>query len=152
MCVIIDRFDKDRNGLLSFSEFCNIFLPNSAEYRKTMQDRVERNVLSFYEYTSLTQTHIRDLLRSIVTVEVNFECNKFRLSDRRYLSADEIFAFLDKWKTGSVSLTEFQQSLEDAGIFCTAEDAKTLFEQFDKNKDGRITFDEFTSPVRSRYY
>lgn len=150
--VIIDRFDKDRDGRLSFSEFSDLWLPKSNENRRMMQERLGRSVNNFNEFTTVTQSHIRDLLRSVVTVEEKFESNKFRLTDGRYLSADEIFAFLDKWKTGSVSLTEFQQSLEDAGIFCTAEDAKTLFEQFDKNKDGRITFDEFTSPVRSRYY
>ena len=152
LCIIIDRFDKDRDGMLSFSEFSDLWLPRAHEYRRMMQERLGRSVNQYFEFTTLTQSHIRDLLRSVVTVEENFECNKFRLTDGRYLSADEIFAFLDKWKTGSVTLTEFTQSLEDAGIYCTAQDSKTLFEQFDKNKDGRITFEEFHSPVRNRYY
>merc|ERR1711972_144118 len=88
ICIIIDRYDKGRDGLLSYSEFCDIFLPsNNFEYRRTMQERVERSVYSFFEYTTLTQSHIRDLLRSIVTVEENFEVNKFRLSDGRVLSS-----------------------------------------------------------------
>lgn len=152
LCVIIDRYDKGRDGLLSYSEFCDLFLPSSSnEYRATMQERVERNVYAFFEYTSLTQSHVRDLLRGAVTVEENFECNKFRLSDGRVLTSDEIFAFLDKWKTGYITLTEFQQALCEAGVYCTDSDAKTLFEQFDKNKDGRITFDEFHSPSRLNY-
>lgn len=152
LCVIIDRYDRDRDGLLSFSEFCDLFLPNATEYRKTMQERVERNVYTFFEYTTMTQGHVRDLLRSCVTVEENFECNKFRLSDGRVLTSDEIFAFLDKYKTGYVTLTEFETALNEAGVYCTRKDARTLFDQFDKNGDGRITFDEFHSPARGRVH
>jgi len=148
LCMIIDRYDKDRDGTLQFSEFCDIFLPTTAEYRRTMQDRIQRGCYSFFDYTAVTQNSIRDLLRNIVTVEENFEDNKFRLSDGRVLTSDEIFLFLDKSKNGYVTLREFTNKLNDAGVFCTDKDAKVLFEQFDRNKDGRITFDEFHSPAR----
>lgn len=150
LCTVIDRYDKDRDGTLGFIEFCDIFLPKSVEYRRTMQDRIQRGIHSFYDFTAVTQNCIRDLLRSIVTVEDNFEENKFRLSDGRVLTSDEIFAFLDKWKTGYITQSEFNSKLNEAGVFCSESDAKTLFEQFDKNKDGRITFEEFHSPVKTR--
>lgn len=34
---------------------------------------------------------------------------------------------------------------------CTDRDVEALFEQFDKNKDGKITFNEFHSPARRKY-
>ena len=148
LSVIIDRYDKDRDGMLSFVEFSEIFLPKNDEYRRTMLDRVERSIFNFYDYTILTQTHIKDLLRTIVTVEDNFECNKIKLSDGRILSSDEIFRFLDKHRTGYVTLYEFTQALNEAGVYCSDVDCKTLFEQFDKNKDGIITFEEFHSPAK----
>jgi len=117
-----------------------------------MQNRVERKLESFYEYTTLTQNYIKELLKLIVNVQEKFEDIKFKLSDGRILNSDEIFKFLDKWKTGYITLTEFELALQEAGIICTDKDVKALFEQFDRNKDGRITFDEFHSPMRSRYY
>lgn len=51
LCIIIDRFDSDRDGLLSFSEFCDIFLPRQSEFRRSMQERLDRRVTSFFEYT-----------------------------------------------------------------------------------------------------
>lgn len=152
LSIIIDRYDKDRDGHLNFVEFSEIFLPKSSEYRRTMLDRVERSIYSFYDYTILTQTHIKDLLRTIVTVEDNFECNKYRLNDGRILNSDEIFRFLDKHKTGYVTLFEFTIALNEAGVYCSDDDCKTLFEQFDKNKDGIITFDEFHSPSKMRHH
>jgi Ca2+-binding EF-hand superfamily protein len=88
----------------------------------------------------------------VVDVQENFEVTKFRMSDGRVLNSDEIFAFLDKWKTGYITLTEFELALKEAGVIASDKDVKALFDQFDKNHDGRITFDEFHSPVRSRYY
>ena len=79
--IIIDRFDKDRDGRLSFAEFCAIFSPDTLEYRKSMQDRLERNIFAFVEYTLQTQQIIKDLLKAIVTVEENFENTKARISE-----------------------------------------------------------------------
>merc|ERR1740139_695825 len=49
LCIIIDRFDLDRDGLLSFAEFCELFLPKQPEFKSSMQNRVERKIQSFFE-------------------------------------------------------------------------------------------------------
>jgi len=152
LCIIIDRFDLDRDGLLSFAEFCELFLPKQPEFKSSMQNRVERKIQSFFEYSILTKEYIKDLFKMIVNVQERFEEIKFRLSDGRVLNSDEIFKFLDKWKTGYVTQKEFELALKDAGIICSDKDVKALFDQFDRNKDGRITFDEFHSPMRSRFF
>lgn len=152
LCIIIDRYDVDKDGLLSFAEFCDIFLPTQAEFKNSMQNRVQRKIDSFFEYSTLTKEYIKDLFKMIVNVQERFEEIKFRLSDGRVLNSDEIFKFLDKWKTGYITLPEFESALKDAGIICSDKDVKSLFDQFDRNKDGRITFDEFHSPMRSRFF
>ena len=40
LCIVIDRFDKDRDGMLSFSEFSDLWLPKNHEYRRMMQERL----------------------------------------------------------------------------------------------------------------
>lgn len=152
MCIIIDRFDIDKDGLLSFAEFSEMFLPKQSEFKASMQNRVQRKIQSFFEYSTLTKEYIKDLFKMIVNVQERFEEIKFRLSDGRVLNSDEIFKFLDKWKTGYVTLKEFEIALKDAGVVCSDKDVKSLFDQFDRNKDGRITFDEFHSPMRSRFF
>ena len=152
LSIIIEKYDINKNGLLSFSEFCEIFLPKQPEFRASMQNRVARKINIFFDYSGLTKDHIKELLRMIVNVQERFEDIKFKLSDGRVLNSDEIFKFLDRWKTGYVTLPEFEQALSDAGIICSDRDVKSLFDQFDRNKDGRITFDEFHSPMRNRFY
>lgn len=152
LCIILDKYDIDKDNLLSFAEFCEIFLPKQPEFKVSMENRVQRKIGSFFEYSSQTKEYIKDLFKMIVNVQERFEEIKFRLSDGRILNSDEIFKFLDKWKTGYVTLIEFNQALKEAGIVCSDKDVKSLFDQFDRNKDGRITFDEFHSPMRSRFF
>ena len=136
---------------MSFSEFCDIFTPQTHEYRKAMHGRVERSIWSFVEYTHQTQTLVTDLLKSIVTVEENFECNKVRMTDGSIINSDTIFEYLDKGKDGYVTFSELEAALRENGVKANYSDVKTLFEQFDRNKDGKITFEEFHSPVRERH-
>lgn len=148
LTVLIDRFDRDRDGSISFSEFQDIFTPQTMEYRNTLNDRGPKSVYTFREYTGLTQEYIVDLLKSVVVVEDNFEWNKFKMTDGRILSSDELFGFLDQWKSGYITFTDFVSALTDAGVVATQKQFQTLFDQFDKNRDGRITFEEFHSPGR----
>jgi len=146
ICIIIDRYDKDRDGMLSYNEFCNIFYPENSEYRNKLRERVTRKVFRFEDYCAITIGLLIDLMKNIIITEENFDLNKFRLSDGRVLSSDDIFGFLDKSRTGNVTMKEFGEALNEAGVGCSERDARILFEQFDRNKDGRITFDEFYSP------
>lgn len=79
--------------MLSFAEFCEVFLPKQSEFRASMQNRVDRKLGSFYEYTHLTQNYIKELMKLIVSVQEKFEDIKFKLSDGRILNSDEIFKF-----------------------------------------------------------
>ena len=50
-----------------------------------------------------------------------------------------------------MTLREFEVALREAGVVADLGEVRTLFDQFDRNKDGRITFDEFHSMCRGRY-
>lgn len=81
--IIIERFDIDNDGLLSFTEFCSIFLPKQHEFRDSILKRQGRNIKKFTDYTPLTQEYIKDLLKLVVRVQEKFAEIKFRLSDGR---------------------------------------------------------------------
>lgn len=48
----------------------------------------------------------------------------------------------------TVSATEFSQAVKDFKIQLTADDVTFIFNQFDRNKDGRLDYDEFLRGVR----
>ena len=46
-------------------------------------------------------------------------------------------------KSGQLSEAEFIKVIEEFGVRLSAEDKKVLFQKFDKNCDGRISYKEF---------
>lgn len=144
--VIIDRFDRDKDNCLNFVEFTEIFAPYTPEYRKTMVGRSKTEVSTFYQYTIQTKKLLKDLLFSVVTMLENFESNKYCITNGLVANSNEIFDLLDVKKDGFVTLQEFKEFFSESGIKMNDQISKLLFESFDKDADGRISFGEFHTP------
>jgi Ca2+-binding EF-hand superfamily protein len=44
---------------------------------------------------------------------------------------------------------EFEEMLSKLGIFMTTQELTAVYNQFDKNHDGQISYDEFINTVRT---
>ncbi len=55
---------------------------------------------------------------------------------------------MDNNNDKTLSITEFSQGCKDFKVNLTIDDVKFLFNQFDFNKDGRLSYDEFLRGVR----
>lgn len=58
------------------------------------------------------------------------------------------FRVMDNNLDKTISIVEFQQACKDFKIQLTADDINFIFNQFDRNKDGRLDYDEFLRGVR----
>lgn len=58
------------------------------------------------------------------------------------------FRIMDDDKSRSLDLKEFLKGLNDYGILIEKEEARELFEKFDRDKSGTIDFDEFLITLR----
>lgn len=56
----------------------------------------------------------------------------------------DAFSIFDLNKNGYISLTEFKNGLADLGIYTTYDEIDLFFKRYDKNKDGRLRFTEFS--------
>lgn len=148
---IIDRFDRDRDQYLSFTEFSELFAPHTHTYRKTMQERSLTDVKRFKELTVQSKKMSKDLLYSIVTHLENFECNKYKMTGGAIHVTNECFDFLDRNKDGYITFNEFSSALKECGIKSNNNDLKLLFDHFDRTKDGKISFGEFHTPTKGCY-
>jgi len=78
--VLLDRFDKDGDGYLSFSEFIVMFVPLTKSYQTSMTSRQPKGAKSCLDLTVQTKRLVRDLLYAIITAEDNFEVNKHNMT------------------------------------------------------------------------
>lgn len=143
---IIARFDMDRDGMLSFSEFSCMWVPFTKTYRTALEGRSAKLCEKFSNYTVQSRKLLKDLLYSVVTSEENFEANKFRLTGGLVVVSNEVFDFIDKNKDGFVTLQEFAACLKENNVKIGKSVLGLLFEKFDRDHDGKISFDDFHTP------
>lgn len=148
--TIFRRYDKDKDGLLSFYEFALIFIPNSQKYRDNLITRKKRKLNSLNDVTQYTKKIIKDLLQSIVTVENNFQSNLSKITDGSIENSRDMFCYIDKNNDGVVTLKELQKTLAENGVVADQKEVRNLFDMFDRNSDGKISFDEFYSNRKSK--
>lgn len=166
---IFEHFDTDRNGILSVEEF------SKALYKLMQLDEKGDNTLKAFERDAVTEyvklingngdqrIDYREFLTAcgVAATDVERETAQFtqaaRLQAERKLikligqamaggmTIQQVFDHFDANLDGSISLSEFQQSLEKlfAPHEMSAEDAQLIAARFDSNQDGMISKREF---------
>ena len=147
--LMLDIFDDDKDGFFSFSEFNEIWMPYTKEYKTTMTARTGHSYTKMSDLTVQTKKLIKDLLYSLITTQENFEYNKYRMTGSLVAISNEMFDFIDQNKDGYITANEFQACLVESKVKGSKNDYKVLFKLFDSNRDGKVSFNEFHSPGRS---
>lgn len=61
-----------------------------------------------------------------------------------------VFNMMDDDNSGSLSQREFAKACKDFKVGVSEENVPTLFQKFDANGDGTMSYDEFLQNVRGR--
>ena len=101
--MILDRYDASKDGKFNFSEFCDLWVPWTEVYKRTMVNRSQTNVSNFKNYTVQTRKLVKDLLYSIATAEENFESNRFKITGGHYNVSHELYDWMDVNKDGAIT-------------------------------------------------
>lgn len=59
------------------------------------------------------------------------------------MNIDFLFQHIDKDNSGTITIDELKEFMQDNDVSFLEIDAKTIMDDLDKNKDGVITADEF---------
>ncbi len=76
--MVIDRFDSDRDGKLTFWEFSNALLPIDPLAR----DDIERRK-AVWEISYETKETLRKILRKVLDTEISIESLRVRISKEK---------------------------------------------------------------------
>jgi Ca2+-binding EF-hand superfamily protein len=88
----------------------------------------------------LTLKKKRELLESQIE-----EKKKAGLTAEQLQEIDQNFKYFDKDKSGLIDKRELRACLQSLGEDATPKDVQAVLDVYDSNKDGKITFDEFSN-------
>ena len=81
--------------------------------------------------------------REQIQLENELEDAKNRLALQPDFNVPDAFDLLDRYNLGSLTATEFADSLASNGIYTASEDVFLLVKRYDRNLDGRLNYSEF---------
>lgn len=83
-------------------------------------------------------------LKALIKLESSLEKAKQVLAHRRDFTINDAFRIFDILNQGRISTLAIKDVYDQYGIFITDEDAKLIMSRFDRDRDERLTFEEFS--------
>lgn len=152
--LFMARYDKTKDGMLTFIEFQEAFLPLDAYYASMLSRRgtnyVPRIVNRLDVFLPHTAAEFQAMWRTHIRVENASEALRQSLNANPAFNAFEAFNSLDLNDSGSITAGEMQKMLESRGFFVGFREAEALLSKYDRNRNGRVTFEEFQDETRNR--
>lgn len=155
MELFVTRYDKNGDRRLTFNELSEAFLTLDAYYSSMVNRRHSNDHRRpFYKredcFYPATVADFRNLCRVHFRTENASESVRQRLQRNPCFNVYEAFNSLDLNDSGSVSKEEFRRMIESRGFYVTAKEVDQLVDKIDTNKNGRVSFAEFSKEMRPR--
>ena len=145
--LFVRRYDKDSDGRLLYSDFCDAFTPQDHLTSSALLKRPAYHLQNGYCRTHYFLRETRDLFlstfRTHFVVEESAELLRKRLGRRPNFSVHDAFQTVDKDGNGYLTRREFGLILAENGIYPSESELVQLLDRYDRNKDGRISYSEF---------
>jgi hypothetical protein len=122
-------------------------MPLSKEYRKVMQNRVTINTNKNLIISSGSKTLLITFFKNLIESESELETLKKKLTSASDFSAYELFYRIKKQFLNTGDKEELFQFLYDYKIVSKISEVDLIFERFDKDKDGKISYNEFLQEI-----
>ncbi|OMJ83748.1 hypothetical protein SteCoe_15290 [Stentor coeruleus] len=147
--LLIKHFSHLQNNRINLADFSVIFLPKQEEYAYILKNRLSSNpsVNRFHVFSNETIELFLSIFRLVLDFESLAERVRQRLSRIPNFSFHQAFITIDKDRNGYITIDEFQLLLQNHGIIATSKDLQNLLHIYDKNRDGKISYNEFVKEV-----
>ena len=149
--LFVRRYDKDSDGRMLYSDFCDAFTPKSSYHASNLNSRKAYYLHGRYHKFEYFTREVRDqymrAYRTHFSVEESAELLRKRLRRRPGFNVHDAFSACDADKNGYITRDEFKGILKEYGFYATEEEITWLIDRYDRNKDGRISYSEFIDEI-----
>jgi len=145
--LFVRRYDKDGDGRILYSDFCDAFTPLDETSTSALLRRpaihINQGYCRTHFFTVETRNMFLSTFRSHFTVEEQAEMLRKRLGRRPNFNVHEAFLAIDRDSNGYITRTELRNILAENRVYPSERDLMILMQRFDRNGDGRVSYAEF---------
>ena len=151
--LLFKRFDLKKSGYINYPDFFDIFVPFQKEYRLKVEERKPNSCCPCRcpdVFCPETIALIKNLMDIILKHEnnINFLRRGFTTLN---LKLKNIFENIDISNNGYLSNEDLEKYLKKKGIYRNDLDKELLFIRLDKNRNGKIDYQEIYDETHPLY-
>lgn len=148
--IMFYKLDKDGDGLISYDEFSNCFMPRAQEYATLLQSRggfygSESDYKKYFE--GPTRTLLKEYIKAFVDCEVSVELVRQRIQSKIRINNFTAFSAIDELNKGYLTIDDFRVFLKKLNLYPVEKDLHLVFERFDKDEDTMVNYEEFVQAI-----
>ena len=145
MKIFMKRFDFQRKGFISYADFFDIVVP----FEKEIREEVEKRIPKSNCVEVILGREVSNALKNLFKAIFNFE-NKVNIERKSLdINIKEIFNIFENNNQKYFDFTSFNTYLNSYDLLENNENnPDLLYIRLDKNRNGRIDFDEFVDEMK----
>ena len=151
--LFFKRFDLQKRGHITYGDFFDIFVPFQKEYRTLVEER-KPNSCCPCRCPDIFCPETISLLKNLMDAIIRYE-NNFNFLRRGFttlnLKLKSIFENIDVMKIGYFTNSDLSVYLKKNKIYSNDLDKDLLFIRLDKNRNGKIDYNEIYDETHPLY-
>ena len=152
--LLFKRFDLNKKDELSYADFFDMLIPFEKIYRDNIEQKTQKS-FSCEQSLNLISNETKEIIKNVFNIIINYEVEinekrKDLLILKRKLK--DIFYLFDKKDIGFFGFEEFKKYIEENKLINDKNlNGDLLFIRFDKNRNGKIIFEELSDEFEALY-
>ena len=152
--LLFKRFDLNKKDELSYADFFDMLIPFEKIYRDNIEQKTQKS-FSCEQSLNLISNETKEIIKNVFNIIINYEVEinekrKDLLILKRKLK--DIFYLFDKKDIGFFGFEEFKKYIEENKLINDKNlNGDLLFIRFDKNRNGKIIFEELSDEFEVLY-
>ena len=152
--LLFKRFDLNKKDELSYADFFDMLIPFEKIYRDNIEQKTQKS-FSCEQSLNLISNETKEIMKNVFNIIINYEVEiNEKRKDLSILKRKlkDIFYLFDKDDIGFFGFEEFKKYIEENKLINDKNlNGDLLFIRFDKNRNGKIIFEELSDEFEALY-
>ena len=152
--LLFKRFDLNKKDELSYADFFDMLIPFEKIYRDNIEQKTQKS-FSCEQSLNLISNETKEIIKNVFNIIINYEVEiNEKRKDLSILKRKlkDIFYLFDKKDIGFFGFEEFKKYIEENKLINDKNlNGDLLFIRFDKNRNGKIIFEELSGEFEALY-